>query len=399
MRLIGGKSLALLGGIVAVARVDAALLCYKAKDAATKATYTTDVSGLTDVPECQIKVPGDLFCIDSHVAATGGTPTFPDRSGGDGGPVLCYKMKCPKSTLSPLAWNDPVGTRQIQPSGPKLVCSGGASGSFTTFISRSWTMSAGEEGYVCHTMQADSDTFITGLRQIAPPGTYEMTLTVTGSTMFMGDYNCTAGTNTLGAMALYAAGLGTNDLVFPPGVAEHVKAGQFVTLNMHVSNAGGATPLSGTSGVQVQTGGPVDAAHEAAMTFAGTLNIAIPPDGIAHTAIGGCNTVADSHVFALWPHMRAVGVRAELVDFHAGVPDPLLDTAFALDPQPVHSLAPLPIAHGDDLQITCYYVNNTGQTVNFGDSTHDESCFVGVYHYPTNAFTSPGPDTTFSCVN
>lgn len=400
MRLIGGKSLALLGGIVAVARVDAALLCYKAKDAATKATYIADVSGLADASGCQIKVPGNLFCIDSHVAASGGTPTFPDRSGGDGGPVLCYKMKCPKSgTLSPLAWNDAVGTRQIQPSGPKLVCTGGAPGSFTTFISRAWTMSPGAEGYVCHTMRADADTFITGLREIAPPGTYEMTLTVTDTTVSMGDYNCTAGTNTIGAMALYAAGLGTNDVVFPPGIAEHVKAGQFVTLNMHVSDVGGATALTGTSGVQVQTGGPVDAAHEAAMTFVGTLNIVVPSDGIAHTAQGGCNTVADSHVFALWPHMRALGVRAEVVDTHAAIPNPLLDTRFTLDPQPIDAFAPMPIAHGDQLQAICYYANSTGQPVSFGDSTTDEACFVGVYHYPANAFASPGPDTTFACVN
>lgn len=398
MRSIRGTLLAL--AVFAVSRVDAALLCYKAKDTATKALYTTDVSGLADASGCQIKVPGTLFCVDSHVAATAGTPPFPDRTGGDGGPVLCYKMKCPKSTLSPLSWNDPVGTRQIQPSGPKLVCGGGTSGSFTTFISRSWTLPAGFEAYQCRTVQADADTFITGLRAIAPAGTYEMTLTVTDTTANVGDYGCSASTNTIRGVALYAAGLGTNDLVFPPGVAEHVKAGQFVTLNLHLLNPSGTTARSGTSGVQVQTGGPVDAAHEAAMTYVGTLAISIPSSGVVVAiAQGGCNTVADTNVFALWPHMHAIGRRAELVDSHAGAPIPLIDTAYTVDQQPMHPVAPTLIPQGDQMQATCYYLNTTGQTVSEGDTATDENCVVGVYHYPANAFTSPGPDMTFSCVN
>jgi hypothetical protein len=344
-------------------------------------------------------VPGSLLCIDATVAATGGGPTFPNRPGGDGGPVLCYRTKCPKSTLAALSWNDAIGTRDVEPSGPKLACAAGAAGTFTTFVSRAWTLAAGEEAFVCHTMQATSDTFITALCEVAPPGTFEMTLTVSDTATTVGDYNCTAGTETLGATALYPAGLGTNDLVFPPGVAEHVKAGQFVTLNLHVSNRSGTAPLSGTSGVQVQTGGSVDAAHDAVMTFAGTLNIISPPDGSAHTAQGGCNAVADSHVFALWPHMRALGRRIELVQTHAAVPIPLLDIAYTVDQQPVYPITPTSISQSDQLQATCYYVNTTGQTVTFGDSSADEACFVGIYHYPPTPFSSPGPDTTFSCVN
>ncbi len=44
------------------------------------------------------------------------------------------------------------------------------------------------------------------------------------------------------------------------------------------------------------------------------------------------------------------------------------------------------------MQTTCSYVNNTGATVSFGDSSTDEMCFTGIYKYPAGS-------NVYSCVN
>lgn len=68
---------------------------------------------------------------------------------------------------------------------------------------------------------------------------------------------------------------------------------------------------------------------------------------------------------------------------------------FTLDDQAVYpQVPPLVIHQGDQIQVICTYVNNTSSTVNFGDTSTDEQCFVGMYRYPVIAGTN-----LFSCVN
>ena len=41
---------------------------------------------------------------------------------------------------------------------------------------------------------------------------------------------------------------------------------------------------------------------------------------------------------------------------------------------------------GERLDVDCTFINGTGSTVTFGDSSDQEMCFVGIYRYPaTNA--------------
>ena len=37
---------------------------------------------------------------------------------------------------------------------------------------------------------------------------------------------------------------------------------------------------------------------------------------------------------------------------------------------------------GDEIRVTCDFVNNTGSLVTFGDSSDKEMCFAGLYRYP-----------------
>jgi hypothetical protein len=180
---------------------------------------------------------------------------------------------------------------------------------------------------------------------------------------------------------LYAAGVGTDDLVFPPGVAMHISAGTYINLNLHLFNATDAT-LADTSGVLVKIMQQADVVNEADMMFSGTPLINIPSDNTPHDVRGGCTAPTDWHVFTLWPHMHQTAVHQKWTFTHGGVTTPLLDDAFLFEEQKNYPIADTLIAQGDQIQTTCTFVNNTGHTMTFGDGSDKEMCFTGMYKYP-----------------
>jgi hypothetical protein len=263
----------------------------------------------------------------------------------------------------------------------------------TPVMGRFWHLGAGEDAFVCRTVQIPFDLYITGFRNVSPPGTYEMIVTLSDQANEVGDYDCTLGT-TLGRQGIYASGINTGDLVFPPGFGVHVRAGEYVNVTLHVANTA-QTDMSGDSTVLPMIGAPADVVDEAEMAFAGTLNIDIPSDGVAHIAQGGCNAPQDEQILALWPHLQATGTHATLTVTHAGTPRMVLDVPFTVTDQPIYPMTPpVAVQTGDQIQAVCTYVNTTGSTEHYGDSARDEQCFIGMYRSPV----IPGGNV-FDCVN
>jgi hypothetical protein len=73
---------------------------------------------------------------------------------------------------------------------------------------------------------------------------------------------------------------------------------------------------------------------------------------------------------------------------HSGTATTMLDTDYSFTEQKNHPIPETIFYSGDQIQVTCTYVNNTGSTINFGDSSNAEMCFTGMYKYPAggNAF-------------
>jgi hypothetical protein len=111
---------------VGPAHAQLGVTCYKVKDPAAKATYTAGrVDGITTQTGCTINVPAVMACIPG--GPSGLTPTPPGSPGpSPTSPVACYKVKCSKQQLQVLPFADEFGTRVLTPTGPKLVCVGGA---------------------------------------------------------------------------------------------------------------------------------------------------------------------------------------------------------------------------------------------------------------------------------
>ena len=280
---------------------------------------------------------------------------------------------------------------------PLLVVSCGGGGdndvsAWTDLIGRSWsTAAAVSDSYECTGLKVAQDMYITGFRTQAAStsagGTYRVMLGVDDNpTPTLGDFDCDAGV--LSVNLIYASGLETDELRFPAGVAVHVKAGQNLLLNVHL-----VTPAasSGSTRIQVLTGAPVDAQHEVDMTFAGTTNISIVSDGKPHQTTGGCAAQSDTNIFAMLPLMHGAGTHQAM--YLNGVP--VLDSDYSPSRQPFHVPAsPIAIHQGDQILLTCGYVNNTGGTLIFGESPARETCYNGLYRTPV-----PASATLYDCVS
>ena len=274
---------------------------------------------------------------------------------------------------------DPPGDVVDAPSGPGTPDGPTADG-WTPLVARSWTLTPGATNtYKCTRIKVANDLWIAGFRASSPLGTHHEVLTISTSNTQTGDYDCSVAN--LDTQMLYASGVGTDDLVFPAGVAMHIPAGTYINLNLHLFNATD-NPLANNSGVLVKIVQPADVQHEADMMFSGTFQIAIPNDGQSHMASGGCTAPADWHVFTLWPHMHQVATHQKWTYTHLASSTTLLDDNFLFQEQRNYPIADTLIHKGDSIQTVCTYVNNTGVSIGYGDGSDKEMCFTGMYKYP-----------------
>jgi len=253
---------------------------------------------------------------------------------------------------------------------------------FTTLIERSWTIDPGET-YKCVRIVAEEDLYITTFHATAPDGTHHTVLTkADGGTP--GEYDCNAGN--LDLEMLFASGVGTDDLVFPDGVAMKVDAGQTLNLNLHLFNTG-TSPLSGTSGIDVRTIAEADVTDEAEMVFTGQASFEIPGETGAtpYVVTGGCSFPRDATLLAYWPHMHQYGVHQKVTMTIGGAEQVVHDAAYSFFEQKNYPVEPLEIREGDSIEVECSYENHTGSPVEFGDSSEQEMCFTGFYRYPKQA--------------
>ena len=246
-------------------------------------------------------------------------------------------------------------------------------------VSAAWARAGATNTYECTRIRVASELWITGFRARSPLGTHHEVLTISTSSTATGDYDCFAGS--LDTEMLYAAGVGTDDLLFPPGVAIHIPAGTYLNLNLHLFNATD-NALSDHSGILVKVVQPADVQHEADMMFSGTFTINVPSDGQPHTAQGGCTAASDWHIFTLWPHMHQTATHQSWTYSHGGVPTALLDDDFRFTEQRNYPIADTLIHKGDLINTVCTYVNNTGSVMTWGDGSDKEMCFTGMYKYP-----------------
>jgi hypothetical protein len=246
-----------------------------------------------------------------------------------------------------------------------------------------WTMPAEAEGYRCVGVHVTSDEYITGFRLASPTSAQnEVLLTVSDTQGTEGPFDCNPGS--LNNRLIYAASRGTAAIEFPTGFGVHVSAGQYLLLNIHLVNAAD-TNITDSTRIEGRVGTAADVVTAMDMSFAGSFLINIPSDGQEHTSTGYCLAAADTHVLAFLPLMRSRGVHQTVDDVNGSTHNLLFDQDFDVQHDSYTQLTTPVLIHMNDKILTqCSYVNNSGQTENYGESSTNESCFSAIYRFPVS---------------
>ena len=258
---------------------------------------------------------------------------------------------------------------------------------FSRLIGRTWTLPAGQaDTYKCVRFTVPTDTYITNITAQAPSGTHHTVLSVAANQAGPdGEYDC--GVGTIGRPMLYASGVGTDPLDFPANVGLKVAAGTQLHLNLHLFNATDQQ-IGGDSAILIKTT-PTQPAMLAEMIFAGKIAFGIPSSTAQtvqnpHKVTGGCTVNQPYTLFAVWPHMHQIAVHSKLEHIRGATTTVLHDKPYDFKEQYYYKQTPeLQVMSGDQIRVTCSYVNHSGQTVTFGDSSNQEMCFTGLYRYPS----------------
>jgi hypothetical protein len=250
--------------------------------------------------------------------------------------------------------------------------SGGTTGSglppgdWTAIITADWNLASGSElTSDIHTITLDRDIYVGAIRPIAPPGTHHTLLAKGGLSV---------------GNTIYASGVGTNPLVFPPGVGLKLTAGTQLVLQLHLFNVSDS-PLGGTSGIEVIEVPPEDIVNEADLFLPGPVNLAIPANQ-EHTQTGTCTVSTPQTIFALFPHMHQLGTHFKTSLVVAGQEQVIHDDAYTFDHQAFLSFEPLALNPGDTITSECTWMNTTPDMVFWGESSTTEMCFSILYRYP-----------------
>jgi hypothetical protein len=251
---------------------------------------------------------------------------------------------------------------------------GTTSQKWTKLIEGHWSLDPGtEKERDCHKVLIEEDTWITAIRPISPFGTHHTLLT-------LGDEKSDCTTAVVNGL-LYAAGVGSEGLELPPGVAIKLPAGKYLNLGLHVYNPS-EEPIEGTSGMEVKTVAAKDVEFESEAVLAGPFDIALEP-GTKSTVSSTCAVTTDQNVYALFPHMHQLGTHLKTTITVDGQDDVIHDGDYSFNEQLQIPLDPiLRLTKGDKVTTECTFENTLNKTVYFGESSDTEMCFSILFRYP-----------------
>jgi hypothetical protein len=232
-------------------------------------------------------------------------------------------------------------------------------------ISKGWTLAPGGENTSDLQIEStDHAMVIGGIRPLAPIGTHH-TLLFRGLTS---------------ANIIYASGVGTNELMFPPGKGMKLESGATLGLQLHVFNTSDQ-PIAGVSGIEILEVDPATVTDEVDVFLPGPRNLSIAPN-TSTTQTGTCTVTKPYTLFALFPHMHQLGSHFKTTIHTGGVDKVIHDGIYNFEHQEVISMQPIQMAVGDTIKTECTWTNTGSATVTYGESSTTEMCYSILYRYP-----------------
>jgi len=240
-------------------------------------------------------------------------------------------------------------------------------------IEGDWTLPPGGEipqQCVQHTLT--EDVYVSAIRPVHPPGTHHTLVT-------LGDGSTSCTSSLISNGIIYAAGVGSEGLDLPKGVALKFPKGSVLSMGLHLYNVTDSE-LTGRSGMEIVRMAPEDVEFEAEAVLAGPFDISIPPG--RQTISGDCTVSAEQTVFAVFPHMHQLGVHLKTTLTTSGTPNVVHDGPYDFEEQEQIIIDPVKLLPGDTITTECTYENTTASTVTFGESSDTEMCFSVLFRYP-----------------
>ena len=174
-------------------------------------------------------------------------------------------------------------------------------------------------------------------------------------------------------------------LTYPPTVGSHIPGSMGFMLNAHFVNAT-ASAFQATLTVTFHLALPGAVTQYAGVVFMNNVGIAIPPGQTPVTATRTVNMPQDMNVIESSSHMHQ-----RATDFVAtSGSQQLYTTQSWSSPTASFYNPPVHLASGSPVTWSCTYVNDTGQTLTFGESAQTNvMCIYTMQFYPVSDPTNP----------
>ena len=185
----------------------------------------------------------------------------------------------------------------------------------------------------------------------------------------------------------YPFGAQTPDatLTYPPTVGSHIPASMGFELNAHFVNAS-ASAFQATLTVTLHLALPGAVTQYAGVVFMDNVGISIPPGQTPVTSTRTVTMPQDMNIIESSSHMHQ-----RATDFVATSGSQQLYTTQSWSgPMPAFYNPPLQLTKGSPVTWSCTYVNDTGQTLTFGESAQTNvMCIYTMQFYPISDPSNP----------
>jgi hypothetical protein len=289
-------------------------------------------------------------------------------------PAMPTNPTTPPPVMNPMTPPEPVDNMPPMEMPPEEE--------WEVLISADWELGAVEETTYCQRVTLQEDVYFKAIRALNPLGTHH-TATTLGDPGFNSDGLTRGCGSALSPQGIFGSGVGTDTVVYPPGVGMWLRAGKQMLLNLHVYNTGNER-LTGTSGIEILRTTADEIEHAAESLLAGPALFSLPA-GRETKVSGQCTINAPNTLFAVQPHMHQLGVHMKGVAHTAQGETLLHDGPFEFENQVVVPIEPLEMDAGDVIDIECTFNNTTDRSVSFGESSDTEMCFLVLHRYPAPA--------------
>ncbi|HVU01807.1 MAG TPA: hypothetical protein VHE30_08645 [Polyangiaceae bacterium] len=244
-----------------------------------------------------------------------------------------------------------------------------------SFATADFTVTAGDEKYLCFTKTLDEDIWVDRFSHGAVDVVHHMVVVKTLAPEPEEPFECPTFFKTTW-IPLFATGTSDAELVTPPGSSFALPRGTQLLMQLHLLNS---TADDATRSLDVRMHTVPKTDSEAGIYGFGTTLITLPP-GKTTTVTNDCVVKDDVDVFAVFPHMHTLG---KSLSFELGPDKDHLHEEYKVDPwnfgEQFIAPHPLHLKAGDYTRTSCTFDNTRTDTVTFGESTENEMCFFTAF--------------------